>query len=124
VEDGNAVLVDEAARLDLAGRLGLAAEDLVGVVVGRVDAVVLGVARERQLLLEVGERERWEDGRLVDDGLRVDDLVDGDDDVDRLVRVRLALDDTGREGREVASSAKGGLVGAASGKRHEGGRTG
>jgi hypothetical protein len=60
-------------------------------VVVALGAVLVLAAGE--LALELVHRDGREDGRLVDDRRLVDLLVDGDNVVDNLVLVRVALDD-------------------------------
>lgn len=70
--------------------LRLALEELVLV---RVRSVVVRLSRE--LVLEIGELDGGENGRLVHDGSLVNLLVDGDDVVNLGVLVGLSLDDGG-----------------------------
>jgi hypothetical protein len=71
-------------------RLGLALEVAVVVALGAVLVLAAG-----ELALELVHRDGREDGRLVNDGRLVDLLVDGDDVVDDLVLVRVALNNGG-----------------------------
>jgi hypothetical protein len=85
---GTGVRANDALSCLARRRLGLALEVAVVVALGAVLVLAAG-----ELALELVHRDGREDGRLVDDRRLVDLLVNGDNVVDDLVLVCVALDD-------------------------------